>query len=58
MSPVMDADDRRELVATLEEWARNAAAGVQCATDVPPKTIALIKRPSDEPEPVGGNGGN
>jgi len=52
--PVMNPDDRRDLVNTLEEWVGNAMAGVQCTTDVPPTMIALIKRPSDEPVPPGG----
>jgi len=52
--PVMTPDDRRELVATLALWHANASAGVQCSTDVPPNIIALIKKPSDEPDIPGG----
>jgi len=52
--PVMNGDDRRELVSTLEEWADNARAGVQCSVDVSAGIIALIKRPSDKPTIPGG----
>lgn len=52
--PVMNPDERRELVSTLERWVANANAGLRCTTDVPPGMIALIKRPSDKPDPPGG----
>ena len=51
---VMSADDRRELVATLGVWLGNATAGVECAKDVKPGIIALIKAPNDKPDPPGG----
>jgi len=52
--PVMDAQDRRDLVNTLALWHSNAQAGVQCSTDVPPAIISLIKKPSDKPADPGG----
>lgn len=53
--PVMNAEDRRDLVTTLAVWLENAEAGVQCSTDVSPGIIGLIKRASDKvPDPPGG----
>lgn len=54
MSPVMNGPERLELIRTLEEWTANAQAGIACE---PPSAaagiIALIKRPSDKPDPPG-----
>jgi len=52
--PVMNGPDRVTLVATLEQWAHNARAGVKCTSDVPGPIIALLKAPSDKPDTPGG----
>lgn len=52
--PVMSSPDRLELIRTLRQWTADAEAGIQCATDVPPGIIGLIKRASDEPDAPGG----
>jgi len=52
--PVMDADNRRELVSTLQEWLANANAGVKCTSNVSAGIIGLLKRASDKPDPPGG----
>lgn len=51
--PVMNGPDRLKLIWTLERWAANAAAGIECSADVTPGFIALIKAKSDKPDPPG-----